>query len=106
MQRRGSAIHVIIGLALALAAGTAGWHQALADSGCRIAKGESPVAKACVEGGLMKAKQTMRAMIKEARAAGARFECDDCHSDDSAYDKLTPEARDKFAKLLASVQRR
>jgi hypothetical protein len=68
---------------------------------CRVAKGSSPIAAACAEGGLLRAKQSMRAMVKQARAAGGRFDCEDCHADTDHYDKLAPDAERKFAKLLA-----
>jgi hypothetical protein len=68
---------------------------------CRTARGDSPVAKACAEGGVVRAKESMRAMVKQGRAAGTRFMCDDCHNDDEHYDQLAPDAKQKFAKLLS-----
>jgi hypothetical protein len=70
---------------------------------CHLAtKGDSPVAKACREGGIKSAKAVMKDLIKGARAAGARFQCDDCHSSDTDYAQLGKGAEDKFAKLLAA----
>jgi hypothetical protein len=70
---------------------------------CTIAtKGDSPVAKACAKGGIPDAKAAMKELAKKARAAGTKYQCDDCHKDDAKYE-LTPDAREKFAKLLAAA---
>ena len=69
---------------------------------CHLAiKGDSPVAKACSEGGIKSAKVVMKDLIKGARAAGTKYQCDDCHANDSDYTQLSKGAQDKFAKLLA-----
>lgn len=66
---------------------------------CKIAtKGSSAVARACAEGGIPKAKAIMKAMVKQGRAAGVSYECDDCHNDDGG---LTADVKEKFSKLLA-----
>ena len=71
---------------------------------CAIAtKGDSPVAKACAQGGLVDAKRTMRDLVKDGKRNGVKFECDDCHKNDTGYD-LTPQARDNFKKLVAAVE--
>jgi hypothetical protein len=71
---------------------------------CTIAtKGSSPVAKACAAGGIVKAKAAMKDLAKRARAAGTKFQCDDCHKDDIKYE-LTDDARDKFKKLIAAAE--
>jgi hypothetical protein len=71
---------------------------------CTIAtKGDSPVAKACGAGGIPKAKAAMKDLAKKARAAGTKYQCDDCHKDDVKYE-LTADARDKFKKLLAAAE--
>ena len=70
---------------------------------CRISKGDSPVARACATGGLAGAKQSMKLLVKQARAGGARFHCDDCHSDSDRFDRLLPEAKQNFARLLAAL---
>ena len=60
---------------------------------CTIAtKGDSPVAKACAAGGIPKAKAAMKDLAKKARAAGTKYQCDDCHKDDVKYE-LTADAR-------------
>jgi hypothetical protein len=71
---------------------------------CRIARGESPVARACAEGGVVRAKQSMRALIKQAKASGTSFVCEDCHTDTERYELLQPEAKQKFARLLAATR--
>ena len=70
---------------------------------CAIAThGDSPVAQACADGGLIAAKRTMRELIKRAKNAGTKFECDDCHKSDVGYE-LTAQARDNFRKLLTAA---
>jgi hypothetical protein len=70
---------------------------------CQLAtKGDSPVAKACREGGIKSAKAAMKELVKGGRAAGVRYQCDDCHLNDADYAQLTKGAEDKFAKLLAA----
>ena len=62
--------------------------------------GESPVAKACSEGGVRKAIDLMQLFVKRARAQGILFECIDCHADEDDRSKLTPQAEANFRKLL------
>jgi hypothetical protein len=70
---------------------------------CQLAtKGDSPVARACREGGIKAAKMAMKDLIKGARATGVRYQCDDCHVNDADYAQLAKGADDKFAKLLAA----
>jgi hypothetical protein len=91
-------------LLLGLAVVSTGPGRARADDKpCVIAtKGDSPVAKACVQGGLVDAKRVMRDLVKQGKKAGQKFECDDCHKNDTGYD-LTPQARDKFKALLGAI---
>jgi hypothetical protein len=91
-------------LLLGLTAGSLGVGRALADDKpCLIAtKGDSPVAQACAKGGLIDAKRVMRDLVKQGKKAGQKFECDDCHKNDTGYD-LTPQARDKFKTLLGAI---
>ena len=74
-----------------------------ADEKCTIAlKGDNDVVKACNEGGIKKAKAAMKAMQKRGKDAGLKFECDDCHKDESAGNwTLNKDAEEKFKKLLA-----
>jgi RNA polymerase sigma factor (sigma-70 family) len=72
---------------------------------CRIAgKGDSPVARACREGGIKRAKATMKQLQKLGKARGLKLECDECHKDESAGNwTLAEGAAEKFNKLLAAV---
>jgi hypothetical protein len=63
--------------------------------------GKSLVAKACDRGGIKAAKALMKDIVKQGKAAGVKFDCDDCHMDEDEYDKLTDGAHEKFDKLLA-----
>jgi hypothetical protein len=70
---------------------------------CTIAThGNSPVVQACADGGLVFARRAMRDLVRRAKAAGTRFECDECHRNDTNYE-LTPQARESFRKLLAAA---
>ena|SRR5437868_12464629 len=77
-----------------------------ADEACKLAKGDSRVAKACADGGVKKAKAEMKEMVKEGKAKGVKVDCDDCHKDDSHYDQLTAEGKEKFKKLLAAIDKK
>lgn len=70
----------------------------------KATKGDNPVVKACAQGGLKEAKRAMKDMVKKGKAAGVKFDCDDCHKDDARYDVLTDDAGEKFKKLLAAVE--
>jgi hypothetical protein len=73
------------------------------DNKCTIAtKGDSPVAKACAEGGVKAAKSKMKELVRTAKDNGAKFDCDNCHKDPDKGFELNSEARDKFKKLLAA----
>jgi RNA polymerase sigma factor (sigma-70 family) len=76
------------------------------DEKCHIAvKDDSPVTKACKEGGIKKAKSVMKAMQKVGKASGLKFECDDCHRDESAGNwSLREGAETRFRRLLQSVR--
>jgi hypothetical protein len=65
-------------------------------------EGDTPVSKACAKGGVPEAKKTMKDLVTKARKGGTKFQCDECHKDDQKYE-LTPDARDKFKKLLAAA---
>jgi hypothetical protein len=71
----------------------------------RAIRGDSPVAKACGQGGIKSARATMKDMVKQGKAAGLNFECDDCHRDHNDHSKLQPDAPEKFQRLLAVVKR-
>jgi hypothetical protein len=72
----------------------------------RAVRGDSPVARACRDGGVRSAKATMKALITEGRGAGIRLACDDCHLDSADFARLSPEAPDKLRTLLAAIGRR
>lgn len=68
---------------------------------CQMAlAGESPVAKACSEGGRRKAIEMMTLFVKRAKAEGIIFVCADCHADEDDFSKLTSRAEAEFRKLL------
>jgi len=75
-----------------------------ADDKCTIAtKDDNEVVKACKEGGIKKAKSVMKAMQKKGKEKGLKYECDECHKDESAGNwTLKDGAEDKFKKLLAA----
>jgi hypothetical protein len=73
---------------------------------CKLAvDGDSPVDKACREGGIKSAKTAMKSLLKDARANGARFDCDDCHINEEDYAQLSQGTDEKFAKLLAAARK-
>jgi hypothetical protein len=73
---------------------------------CKLATGnETPVDKACREGGIKAAKVAMKEMLRTGRKAGLKNECDDCHTADDDYSKLSKDAEGKFAKLLEAVRK-
>jgi len=95
---RGMLLLTVLGSAVAISG------RAVADNKpCAIAtKGDSPVAKACASGSVVDAKRVMRDMVKSGKKAGVKYECDDCHKNDTGYD-LTAQARENFKKLLAAA---
>jgi hypothetical protein len=73
---------------------------------CTIAThGNSPIVQACADGGLVSARRAMRDLVRRAKAAGTRFECDECHRNETNYE-LTSQAREAFRKLLAAGEAR
>jgi hypothetical protein len=90
-------------LIIAVAGAMAGHGQAAVQP-CTIAtKGDSPVARACADGGITLARRTMRELRKRARATGLNFQCEDCHKNEAGYE-LTAQARESFRKLLAAAE--
>jgi hypothetical protein len=68
---------------------------------CKMAlTGDSPVARACSEGGQRRAIDLMQSFVRRARAEGIVFVCADCHADEDDYTKLNPHADAEFRKLL------
>jgi hypothetical protein len=73
---------------------------------CKLAvDGDSPVDKACREAGIRGAKTAMKSLLKDARANGVRFDCDDCHINEEDYAQLSQGTDEKFAKLLAAARK-
>jgi hypothetical protein len=74
---------------------------------CRRALGgDSPVSRACRQGGIAAAKATMKELVKEGRSAGLKLACDDCHLDTTDFTRLNAEAPERLRNLLATVGRR
>jgi hypothetical protein len=72
------------------------------DGPCKIAtKGDSLIAQACQKGGRAAAEDTMKSMVKAAKAKGVAFKCVACHEDMDSF-KLKASAGDDFKKLLAA----
>lgn len=87
----------------AVAAGAWMVSSARADEACKLAKGDSPMAKPCAEGGIKKAKEAMKSLVREARKAGVKVECDECHKDPTKYEVLADDARSKLEKLMKAA---
>ena len=73
------------------------------DEPCKLAKGDSPMAKACAEGGIRKAKEVMKGLVRNGRKAGVKMECDECHKDPERYEVLAKDARDKLKNLMQAA---
>jgi hypothetical protein len=71
---------------------------------CKLARGDSPVARACNQGGIRAAKTAMKDLVKAAKSKGLRLECDECHKSDEDFSQLTDSAKDKFKQLLAAAK--
>lgn len=72
---------------------------------CKLAiSGNSPVDRACSEGGLKAAKATMKDLVKKGKAVGVAFDCDDCHSDPEDYSRVHADASEKFKRLIAAAR--
>lgn len=70
---------------------------------CTIAKDESPMSKACAQGGRKAAAREMKRLVKQARAAGMKTKCARCHKDMDTLE-LERDARDQLRKLLEAVR--
>jgi len=68
---------------------------------CHMAlTGDSPVARACSEGGERRAMDLMQLFVKRAQAEGFKFVCASCHLDEDDRSRLAPNADADFRKLL------
>jgi hypothetical protein len=73
---------------------------------CRRAiRGDSPVARACRQGGVRSAKAAMKELVKQGQIAGMRLACDDCHLDGVDFAQLSPDAPERFRTLLVAIGR-
>lgn len=71
---------------------------------CKIAiGGKTPVARACVDGGIAAARKEMKRLVFAAKANGVLFACDTCHEVGGTENDLIGEARDKFARMVAAA---
>jgi uncharacterized protein DUF2314 len=95
-------IQVVRGLALSgIVFFTLGPGTAAGLTPCAIAtEGDSPVARACAEGGTDLARKKMKELVSVGRSRGLKFGCDSCHKEDT--NALTGNARDDFKKLLVA----
>jgi hypothetical protein len=89
---------LVIGLAVAAIGPTL--HAADDANKCTIAlKGENIVVKACTQGGIKRAKATMKAMTKAAKEKGMKVECDSCHKNETDW-AVTDDGDAQFKKML------
>jgi hypothetical protein len=101
---RVSLTKLTLGLTLALSL-VVGARAASAGPKCTVAtSGDSPVAKACAEGGRDEAKKVMKGAVKTAAANGQKFTCEGCHKDLENF-ALTANAKDDFKKLMAAQKK-
>jgi hypothetical protein len=74
------------------------------DGRCLIATvGDSPIVRACAEGGIEQAKREMKRLVAAAKVNGTRFACDSCHKEGKTEHDLLGDAREQFKKLLAAA---
>ena len=101
---RVSLTKLTLGLSLALTLVVARVATA-GDDKCTVAtSGDSPVAKACAQGGRDDAKKVMKEAVKTAKANGKTFTCEGCHKDLETF-TLTPNAKEDFPKLMAAQKK-
>jgi hypothetical protein len=101
---RVSLTKLTLGLGLALSV-VIGARAASAGPKCTVATaGDSPVAKACAQGGRDEAKKVMKDAVKTAKANGKTFTCEGCHKDLESF-TLTPNAKADFPKLMAAQKK-
>ena len=101
---RVSLTKLTLGLSLALTLVVARAASA-GDDKCTVAtSGDSPVAKACAQGGRAEAKKLMKGAVKTAAANGQKFTCEGCHKDLESF-ALTPNAKADFQKLMAAQKK-
>ena len=70
---------------------------------CKIAKDEkTEVGKACKDGGIKRAKAVMKAMVKAAKKADHKVDCDTCHANEEDWE-LTKDGKSKYKELLEKI---
>jgi RNA polymerase sigma-70 factor (ECF subfamily) len=67
-----------------------------------VTRTEGPIAKACAEGGRAAAKKEMKALVFQAKRAGRKYTCEQCHRDLDSY-VLTDGAQSNFDELLTAA---
>jgi len=99
---------LLLGSSLLLAAAAAHASGAAYDGPdpCKVGgRGDNPVDKACNAGGVRAAKQTMRELVRRAKAQGVHFQCEDCHRDPADMSVLTDSAKEKLKQLLEAASK-
>lgn len=69
-------------------------------TGCKVATGDSLVARACRSAGVPAARAKMRELVMAAKTNGHGFACEDCHEKDKEKDALLPGAAQRFRDLV------
>ncbi len=46
----------------------------------------------------------MKDMLRRGQARGMKFECDDCHRNETDFSELSPGAREQFSNLLSAIK--
>lgn len=72
------------------------------DNKCKISiKDDNAVFQACKAGGIKRAKATMKAMTKVSKEKGKKWDCNDCHKDETEgkWD-LTKDGEKLFKEML------
>jgi hypothetical protein len=73
---------------------------------CKVGgRGDSPVDRACNEGGVKAAKLAMRDLVKKGKAQGVKFQCDDCHTNTEDMSQLGDSAKEKFKQLVEAASK-
>ncbi len=99
---RFAGIFIALGLAFSFALAAPGFAEE-AKNDCKVAKDDSSdVGKACKEGGIKRAKAVMKAMVKQAKKAGMKTDCDSCHKDEENWE-LTSDGKDKFKEMVTKL---
>lgn len=73
---------------------------------CKISvKGDNAVVAACKAGGIKRAKATMKAMMKVSKEKGKKWECNDCHKDETAGNwEITKDGEKHFKEMIELIK--